>query len=334
MIWLTWRQFRVQAVSVLALLAALTAALAVTGPQLYDRYRDGGLAACTAACGDLADDFLAQAGSGGGRLLYGAGLIVMVLLPALLGTFWGAPLVARELESGTHRLVWTQTVGRTRWLAVKVALIGVVAVAAAALAGLVVTWWSLPIDDAYGNRMFPEVFATRGILPAAYAAFAFVAGVTAGMLIRRTVPAMAVTLVVVAALMGAMPFTVRPQLTTPVATDEPLDASRIQSISLGDDDKLTVQGSLRTDGAWVLRNDTVTADGRLLQLDVSTEACGPSAGMQDCQQYLSTLNLRQRAEYVPVTSFWSLQWREAGVVLGLTALLTGFAFWWLRRRVT
>ena len=55
------------------------------------------------------------------------------------------------------------------------------------------TWWSAPIDDAYGNRMFPEVFTTRGVVPAAYAAFAFVAGVTAGMLIRRTVPAMAVT---------------------------------------------------------------------------------------------------------------------------------------------
>ncbi len=286
MIWLTWRQFRAQALSVLVLLTGLAIALAVTGTQLYDRYRGGGLAACTADCADLADDFLAQACSGGNRLLYGAGLIVMVAL------------------------------------------------AAAAAAALLVTWWSSPIDDAYGNRMFPEVFVNRGILPAAYAAFAFVAGVTAGMLIRRTVPAMAVTLVVVATLMGAMPFTVRPQLTAPVATDEALDASRVRSIHLGDDGRLTVQASVRADGAWVLRNDTVTADGRLLQLDASTEACGPAAGMADCQQHLSTLGPRQRAEYVPVSSFWSLQWREAGVVLGFTALLTGFAFWWLRRRMT
>jgi hypothetical protein len=334
MIWLTWRQFRVQALSMLVLLAGLAVALAATGPNLYDRYRDGGLAACTADCGDLADAFLARAIGGSNRSLYGAGLAVMALLPALLGIFWGAPLIARELESGTHRLVWTQTVSRTRWLAVKVGLIGAVAVAAAALFGLAVTWWSAPIDDAYGNRMFPEVFTTRGVVPAAYAAFAFVAGVTAGMLIRRTVPAMAVTLVVVAALMGTMPFTVRPQLTTPVAMDEALDTSRIKSIALGDDGRLTVEASVRATGAWVLRNDTVTPDGRLFQGDASVEACGPAAGMEDCQRHLSTLNLRQQAEYVPAERFWTLQWREAAVVLGLTALLTGFAFWWLRRRTT
>ena len=115
MIWLTWRQFRVQALSVLVLLAGLAVTLAVTGPQLYDLYRDGGLAACTADCAEPAEAFLARVTGGSYRLLYGAGLAVMALLPALLGIFWGAPLVARELEPGTHRLVWTQAVGRTRW---------------------------------------------------------------------------------------------------------------------------------------------------------------------------------------------------------------------------
>jgi hypothetical protein len=72
MIWLTWRQFRVQALSVLVLLAGLAVALAVTGPRLYDLYRDGGLAACTADCGELADAFLLQAIGGSNRPLYGA----------------------------------------------------------------------------------------------------------------------------------------------------------------------------------------------------------------------------------------------------------------------
>jgi len=39
--------------------------------------------------------------------------------PALLGIFWGAPLIARELETGTCRLAWNQSVTRTRWLTVK-----------------------------------------------------------------------------------------------------------------------------------------------------------------------------------------------------------------------
>ena len=116
--------------------------------------------------------------------------------------------------------------------------------------------------------------------------------------------------------------------------DEPLNASQVRSIHLGDDGKLTVEASVRSAGAWVLRNDTVTADGRLFQGDASVEACGPAAGMQTCQRYLSTLNPRQQAEHVPAERLWTLQWREAAVVLGLAALLAGFAFWWLRRRMT
>ena len=60
--------------------------------------------------------------------------------------FWGAPLVARELETGTFRLAWTQSVTRTRWLAVKLALVGLASMAVAGLLSLILTWWSSPID--------------------------------------------------------------------------------------------------------------------------------------------------------------------------------------------
>jgi len=50
------------------------------------------------------------------------GLVVLVV-PALIGVFWGAPLIARELETGTFRLAWTQSVTRTRWLAVKLGVV-------------------------------------------------------------------------------------------------------------------------------------------------------------------------------------------------------------------
>ena len=60
---------------------------------------------------------------------------VVVVVPALIRLFWGAPLVSRELETGAFRLAWTQSVTRTRWLAVKLAAAGL---AAMAVAGLVV----------------------------------------------------------------------------------------------------------------------------------------------------------------------------------------------------
>ena len=72
----------------------------------------------------------------------------MLALPAIVGVFWGAPLVARELEAGTHRLAWTQSISRTRWLATKVGLVGLAARRRRGGADRLVTWWCGPIDDA------------------------------------------------------------------------------------------------------------------------------------------------------------------------------------------
>jgi len=48
---------------------------------------------------------------------------VTLIVPGLIGVLVGAPLIARELEYGTWRLAWSQTIPRTRWLAVKLALV-------------------------------------------------------------------------------------------------------------------------------------------------------------------------------------------------------------------
>jgi hypothetical protein len=84
----------------------------------------------------------------------------------------GEPLITLELEAGTHRLVWNQSVTRTRWLAVKLGLIGLAAITAAGLGSLAVTWWSGPIDRTAGGfpRMAPVLFNARGIVPIGYAA--------------------------------------------------------------------------------------------------------------------------------------------------------------------
>ena len=46
MIWLTWRQFRAQAVTAVAALAAFATLLALTHPQLASLYSTSGLAGC------------------------------------------------------------------------------------------------------------------------------------------------------------------------------------------------------------------------------------------------------------------------------------------------
>jgi ABC-type transport system involved in multi-copper enzyme maturation permease subunit len=124
MIRLSLLQFRVQVITAAAALAAFAVLLAATGPHLAGLYNASGLSACQpASCGHLASNFLQQLYAAGTYwVLYLLGIMLIVLTPAVIGLFWGAPLIARELETGTSALAWSQSVTRTRWLAVKLAV--------------------------------------------------------------------------------------------------------------------------------------------------------------------------------------------------------------------
>ena len=332
MIWLTWRQFRTQALAALGAVVALAVAFALTGPHVAHLYATSGLADCRANCEGLRDAFSNKLGAA--DRLYWLGLGLVVVTPALVGVFWGAPLVARELEAGTHRLAWNQSVTRTRWLAAKVGGVGLATIATAGLFSLAVTWWSRPIDAAGMQRLTPQVFMARGIVPVGYAAFAFALGVTVGILMRRTLPAMAVTLAIVVLAQIAMPLWVRPHLMTPVTTVAPLDARNVTEFLMTPGGDMLVVGQANLPGAWILSNRSVTPDGQLFTGPANRQACGPNTAPETCQDWVNTLHLKQVLVYQPADRFWSLQWYETGIFLGLAALLTALCFWWVRRRLT
>ena len=196
----------------------------------------------------------------------------MLVLPALIGIFWGAPLIARELEAGTHRLVWNQSVTRTRWLAVKLGLVGLAADdrrrAGQPRGGLVVQ------PDRQGrrrrddfSRIEPLLFGARGIVPIGYAAFAFALGVTVGMLVRRTLPAMAVTLAVFVAVQIAMPLLVRPHLMPPARATVEITPSNVDEFICRRVPTVPSRSARRrpSTGAWVLSSHTVDASGRAVE---------------------------------------------------------------------
>ncbi len=222
MIWLTWRQFRTQAFTAAAALAVLAVLFAVTGPHMASLYAASGLSGCHgASCQNLAGSFEAELQSTATyQALYLISVVSILFAPAVIGLFWGAPLIARELETGTSALAWNQSVTRTRWLAVKLTAVGLTAMAVTEGLSLMQAWWAAPLGRAvshgapagalYQGRFTQLIFASHGITPLGYAAFAFALGVTAGALIRRTIPAMAVTLAVFAALQIAMPLWIRP----------------------------------------------------------------------------------------------------------------------------
>jgi hypothetical protein len=338
MTWLTWRQFRAAAAMTAAALAALAAVLALTGPGLAHDYATG-IAACTqSGCADSVRQFFNH--HQGSFLAVSA---VVLLLPALLGLFWGAPLVTRELEAGTHRLVWNQSITRTRWLAVKLGLVGLAAMAAAGLGSLAVTWWSRPIDKTAQNfpKMAPLLFAARGIVPIGYAAFAFALGVTVGMLVRRTLPAMAITLAVFVAVQFAMPLLVRPHFLPPIRSTVQITDSTLENFSLGPDGRIRVSAKAADPGAWVLSSHTVDASGHAVDsippspsLSPSAGPCAPQQGLSPCLAEVTRLGYRQQLTYQPSSRFWPFQWYETGIYTALTLGLAGFCFWRIRQRLS
>jgi hypothetical protein len=264
--------------------------------------------------------------------------MVMYVVPGLVGIFWGAPLVARELEAGTHRLAWNQSVTRTRWLASKLAIVGTASAATVGLLSWAVTAWAHHIDYVNGNRITPMVYGARGIVPIGYALFAFALGVALGMLIRRTVPAMAATLVVYAAAIASMPLWVRAHLLPVSHTVSPLDMSKVENFEIvgngAGNPTMKVVSGVVPHGGWVLSNNTITPTGQIFTGPPNPQFCGENQGPRACMDWVGSLGLRQDVTYQPASHFWPLQWTETGIFVGLAVLLVGFCFWWTRRRLS
>jgi hypothetical protein len=345
MIWLTWRQFRGQAIAGAAILAVLAIVLGLTGPHLVSRYDQIGLPSCHSTCTALAGKFISELEFGPYGKLFYAGLVVMYLVPALIGIFWGAPLISREFETGSFRLAWNQSVTRTRWVLAKLSLIGLAAVAAAGLFSLAITWWSSPIEQALSEGppgahflpLSPLVFGARGIAPLGYAAFAFALGVTAGVLIRRTVPAMAVTLVIFAGVQLLMPAVVRPYLIPPVQATAPFNANTADEFMISSNSQhngatMTLVGNYSRPGAWILSNQTITPSGRVFDGPPAPVCMSNSAPLQACANWVNSLHLRQLITYQPESRFWPLQGAETGIYLILATGLGALCTWQIRRR--
>ncbi|MFF0151741.1 ABC transporter permease subunit [Micromonospora sp. NPDC005203] len=337
MIWMTWRQFRTPALAIGALLVVVLGGLALTWSEVTELASQTGYTGCQGdACRAAGEAFLQALQPGWANEFHIAAIAVLYLLPALVGIFWGAPLVARELESGTYRMVFSQSVSRGRWLLVKLAVGGGAAALGAGLLSLMLSRWAQPIDGATADRMNPLVFAARGVVPVGYAALAFLVGVTTGLLLRRTLAAMALTLLVIVSLQIAAPFVVRPWLAQPSTVVTPLRVDGEYGLSLSPDSgEMRVHLEPDRRGDWVLSSTTITATGAEFRGPADMTQCGPLAprDRETCPGWLEKQNLRQEVVFVPGSAFWILQWREFGVLFALTAALSLFSLWWIRRRL-
>jgi hypothetical protein len=325
MAWVIWRQHRLAIAGVLALFAAAAVLVVVEGVQLHHAYaavtacRPAGSGACQQAVNNFSGDYSATAG------------IVAALLqavPALIGAFAGAPLLAGVFESGTFRYVFTQGFGRTRWAAAKLVSLAVVVAVAAGAFSMVFSWAYGPLlgMKGYGYSSLDSLFFDlRGIALAAWTLAAFAIGALAGVLIRRVLPAMFATLAAWSGLALATALLLRPHYRAALRTTNPNIGPPAQVISQW----------------WALHGKPVglsalSAAFRPVDVRVVTAGVfqpGPSTPQNfDPVHYLLAHGFSLVASYQPGSWFWPFQWIEGAWLLVLSVLLGASAIWLVRRR--
>jgi ABC-type transport system involved in multi-copper enzyme maturation permease subunit len=327
MAWVIWRQHRLAIAGVLALFAAAAALVVVEGVQLHHAYaavtacRPASSGACQQGMNNFSGDYSAT-----------AGIVAALLqaLPALVGAFAGAPLLAGVFESGTFRYVFTQGFGRTRWATAKLVSLAVVVAVAAGAFSVVFSWAYGPLlgMKGYGySSLAPTFFDLRGIAFAAWTLAAFAIGALAGVLIRRVLPAMVATLAAWSGLMFATALLLRPHYRGALTTTNPNIGPPAQVVSQW----WTLHG--RPADLSVLSTAFRPVDVRVVTSEVFQP--GPSTPANfDPIHYLLAHGFSLVASYQPGSWFWPFQWIEGGWLLVLSVLLGATAIWLVRRRAT
>jgi ABC-type transport system involved in multi-copper enzyme maturation permease subunit len=218
MIWVSWRQHRSQAIAGLCLLAALAVYAIVLGSSMRTAFGQDGLVSCLArsqgtGCPAAIQAFTNKFGSAVNVAFWA----VLLILPGLVGVLVGGPLIARELEFGTWRLAWSQTVSRARWLTVKLGLVTAGLVIFGAAMTALITWYRAPMDRLTGHFL-PNVYDFEGLVLTAYILCAFGFAVLAGLLLRRSIPAMVAAFVPWLAIRLVVEFVFRNHFMTPLTT--------------------------------------------------------------------------------------------------------------------
>ncbi|MFF7649810.1 translation initiation factor IF-2 [Streptomyces sp. NPDC007983] len=334
-IWLVRRQQRAFLWTFAALVVAIAAYIVWQRVEMAGYLRDHGIDGCAdwrtychgkritgeRGSGPLADAYFHVYDTYRPRLL-GTGRLLLAL-PVVAGVFAGAPLIARELESGTYRLVWTQSVSRTRWLAAKLALPTAALLAGTAVLAALYTWWwrtarAITVTDVAWGTAVP--FDASGPALVSLTALCFLLGAALGLVIRRTLPAMAATLAATVGVLYGL-GALRPNL---------MPTRTLVSNAHGDFGAIprhVFYTSWRGIGHGYL-----TRSGQKIPWDRCSLADGADA-MVSCFTRLGSTG-RHYEDIHPASHFWPLQWIQAGICLAAALALAAFCVRWIRRRPT
>ena len=257
---------------------------------------------------------------------------VLYAAPCLLGIILGAPLVAAELERRTNRLVWTQSISRSRWLIIKWALVAVAVVALVSVFQLVTQWWTgqvvmrglenSQIPTSGTNRIERSMFGITGVVPVAYSLFALMLGTALGAVLRRTAWAVLATVAGYAAAAWVMLTWVRQHLAATVFVPYPTPQGSVSGYL-----SIATRGWSLGTGYRVIPGKAHLLGGSSLNAVVSR--CQDSGS--DLFQCTTAHGLQFGQFYQPLSHYWALQWTEAGIYVAAAAALLGVTIWAVRR---
>jgi hypothetical protein len=323
MTWVTWRQHRALLISVPAVLAAVAVFLVIFGLKAHHDY--AALVNCplnqgqqSNACSKMFSNFNSNDWPLANTLA-----ILVQLAPVLIGAFAGAPLLARELETGTYRFAWTQGVGRERQAIAKLVLVGVTLAILAGAFGELFSWFHQPfLWTEQMNQLTETVFDASGIVFPAFTLVAFTIGVFLGMLFRRVIPALAATLGVYFVLrLGA--WTLHGQYPVTVVTSNA--------------DLPNNYGTPSLPGfPWILSTWFTTLSGKAVNASAVNKLLNqyqsnPHPNMS-LTKVLAEHGYIEWNRYIPLSHYWPMQFIEAGWLLILAVGIGAATVWLVRRR--
>jgi hypothetical protein len=311
--WVTWRQHRLALAGALALLGGLSVLLVWQGLDMHAAYTRLGLGRCGPLAGSACQLPL-QVFEQKYQSLPQFLPRFVEFLPGLLGMFVGAPLVARELESGTSRFAWTQGTHRLRWITVKLVLLGTALTLLTLGFSALFGWWYGPWGPLMGRMASGQAYEITGVVFAARTLFAFTLGALLGTLIRRTVPAMAATAAAWAAVAVPSVLWLRPHIQKPVI--------------------VPAGSNLITSGGWVIHNWVQDPAGHHIaraQLLQAARAAGANS-VDAFNTWMAQHDYTNWVSYQPDSRFWHFQSIEGAAYLVLAVLLGAATIWWIRHR--
>ena len=270
-------------------------------------------------------------------------LIALRGIPIIIAMFLGAPLLSREFESGTYHFVWTQGVGRVRWLMTKLILIAGGVAIGSCLLGFIVVWLTAPFNSVgYSSHWQPGQFDLTPINLAAWALFSFMLGVFVGAIWRQTLQAIATSAALIGALIVASFVWMDNWILSIGAMAFQPGANQVRDVIIGSLNTGAIPGgnAVGPPGSWLVRSWIAGPGGSVLssQTSQSILAQADSVKLTVANENVGQLpwliahHYSYWVSFQPATRYWGFQSIESGTLVIASLVLVAATYYLLRQR--